>query len=161
MNYHETGFRALYRQFAAFNLDDKYKKALSDFPNADKSNCMLVYGYIDREAGMTLEVVAAGIRTNENYRFFESSAKNRFLRCQKNESHGFCLGSRFLFANEYRQVQISRNKRSTLAPQLLQNPEGGGQYGEAYISYACVSYHRFLQACDRRALYGTRVSSVV
>jgi hypothetical protein len=41
-------------------LEDRFKKAMEEYPGIEDANCMLVYGYIDKEAGMTLEVLAAG-----------------------------------------------------------------------------------------------------
>ena len=60
MIFKDTGFRALYKNFCAFPLTEKYKKCMKEYLNIDKANCMLVYGYIDTEAGMTLEVLAGG-----------------------------------------------------------------------------------------------------
>ena len=53
MNYKETGFRALYKSFAAFMLKDNFKQCINGFPDAEKANCVLTYGYIDLEAGLT------------------------------------------------------------------------------------------------------------
>ncbi len=75
MTYKETGFRAIYQQFCAFPLDDKIKSIIVDFPGAEKADCVLVYGYIDREAGLTLEILAAGIRNEDSFRFFDTNEK--------------------------------------------------------------------------------------
>ena len=40
-------------------MKDKLKTVLKDFPGADKTNCILMYGYIDHTAGLTLEILAA------------------------------------------------------------------------------------------------------
>lgn len=79
MKYNETGFRALYNGFAAFPMNDKYRKAMEGYPNIEDANCMLVYGYIDIEAGFTLEVIAAGIEHNKEFRFFDQSDTTRFF----------------------------------------------------------------------------------
>lgn len=92
MKYLETGFRALYKNFAAFPLNDKFRKAMEGYPNIDDANCMLVYGYIDHEAGMTLEVLAAGIERNERFKFFEASEDVRFfIRAGAVENEDFAL----------------------------------------------------------------------
>ena len=79
MKYTETGFRGVYKTFCAFPLDDKFKKAMAEYPGIDEANCMLVYGYIDKEAGMTLEVLAAGQQRDDKYRFFDGSNDTRFF----------------------------------------------------------------------------------
>jgi len=81
MTYKETGFRALYCNFAAFPLSESNRKNMEDvgFPDVDKANCMLVYGYIDTTAGMTLEVLAAGYNEDDSYRFFDTSERARFF----------------------------------------------------------------------------------
>ncbi len=92
MKYQETGFRALYKNFAAFPLNDKFRKAMEGYPNIDDANCMLVYGYIDHEAGMTLEVLAAGVERNERFKFFEASEDVRFfIRVGAVENEDFAL----------------------------------------------------------------------
>lgn len=92
MNYKEIGFRALYKNFAALPLNDKYKKAMDGYPNIENANCMLVYGYIDYEAGLTLEVLAAGIEQNSGFRFFEPSNDTRFfIRIGAVENEEFAL----------------------------------------------------------------------
>lgn len=73
MQYKDTGFRALYHNFAAFMLKDTLKQCLTGYPNADKANCILTYGYIDHEAGLTMEVLAAGIKDGDSFTFFDSS----------------------------------------------------------------------------------------
>ena len=62
MNYKETGFRALYKHFVAFMLKDNLRQCIENYPDADKANCILTCGYIDREAGLTMEVLCA-VRT--------------------------------------------------------------------------------------------------
>ena len=92
MNYQETGFRALYKNFAAFPLNDKFRKAMEGYPNVEDANYMLVYGYIDHEAGLTLEVIAAGIEKDERFKFFEPSQETRFfIRVGAVENDDFAL----------------------------------------------------------------------
>ncbi|MGO5139148.1 hypothetical protein ACTQ4G_00425 [Streptococcus alactolyticus] len=59
MNYKETGFRPFYHHFCVLPITKNTKAALADFPGATKANGVLTYGYYDREAGLTLEVIAA------------------------------------------------------------------------------------------------------
>lgn len=79
MKYTETGFRALYHNFAAFPINEKYSKAMQNYPNIEKANCVLVYGYIDHEAGFTLEVLAAGIGKEGEYEFLGVPNDSRFF----------------------------------------------------------------------------------
>ncbi len=79
MTLKETGFRALYHNFCAFPLNKRFKECMKEYPNIDKANCMLVYGYIDTQAGLTLEVLAAGENSDDGYRFFAPSDDTRFF----------------------------------------------------------------------------------
>ena len=79
MKYKETGFRALYKNFVAFMLKDNLKQCIKDYPDADKANCILTYGYIDREAGLTMEVLCAGVKDGESFTFFDCSEEIRAI----------------------------------------------------------------------------------
>lgn len=79
MKYTKTGFRAVYRNFCAFPLNERFKSSMEGFPGIEEANCILVYGYIDKQAGMTLEVLAAGQQRGEDYRFFDGSKDARFF----------------------------------------------------------------------------------
>ena len=73
MNYKETGFRALYRRLSAFPVTDAIRDSIEGFPDADRADCVLTYGYVDQEAGFTLEVLAAGTGIENRMRFFDGS----------------------------------------------------------------------------------------
>ncbi len=73
MKYKETGFRAFYRHFTAIPMKEELKAALKDFPEADTADCILTYGYADREAGLTLEILAAGKKSGDGDRFAEGN----------------------------------------------------------------------------------------
>ena len=80
MFYKDTGFRALYKEFTCFPIEAA-QGTVNDFPGADEANCVLTYGYIDREAGLTLEILACGVKDGHNYQFFESAEDVRsFIR---------------------------------------------------------------------------------
>lgn len=79
MTLKETGFRALYHNFCALPLNKKFKDCMKEYPNIEKANCMLVYGYIDTQAGLTLEVLAAGDKKGDGYRFYDTSKEARFF----------------------------------------------------------------------------------
>ena len=83
MNYKETGFRGLYKNFAVFRLNDALRASLERFPDADKADCVLTYGYIDSDAGLTLEVLAGGKITDNKAAFFKGSDDTRsFVRLE-------------------------------------------------------------------------------
>ena len=73
MKYKDTGFRAFYRHFIAVPMKENLKVALKDFPGAEDANCILTYGYIDREAGLTLEILATGKETKQGFSFAEGN----------------------------------------------------------------------------------------
>ena len=72
MTFKDTGFRMFYHNFCAIALDDKTKPALEGFPNPDEGSYALVYGYIEPEAGMRLEVIAA-CKKAKKYCYFADS----------------------------------------------------------------------------------------
>ena len=75
MKYSETGFRALYKQFCTFPVTETVRKVIGAFPGAEKANCVLTYGYIDTVAGVTMEIIAAGIEKGDRFRFFDGNDK--------------------------------------------------------------------------------------
>ena len=79
MKYKDTGFRALYQNFVAYMLKDNLKKCLEGYPNTDKANCILTYGYIDHEAGLTMEILAAGIKDGDSFTFFDTSMETKAM----------------------------------------------------------------------------------
>ena len=90
MNYKESGFRAFYRHFTAFTLTDALLGCVDGFPGSDRANCVLTYGYIDTEAGLTLEVMAAGVRDGDSFRFFDTDDTVRsFIRIGTVEDEEF------------------------------------------------------------------------
>lgn len=79
MNYKETGFRALYKHFVAFMLKDNLRQCIENYPDADKANCILTCGYIDREAGLTMEVLCAGYKNGDDFSFFDQNKEHRVI----------------------------------------------------------------------------------
>lgn len=77
MNYKETGFRAFYHQFCTIPLNEKLRKIIQEYPGASSANAVLTYGYIDREAGFSLEILAAAQVEGESARFADPSEKVR------------------------------------------------------------------------------------
>ena len=92
MKYAETGFRALYHNFAVFPLTPVTGKALAGFEGAETAEGVLVYGYIDHEAGLTLEVLAPAGRDKEYWRFTDGNDEIRsFIRMEAVAEEEFSL----------------------------------------------------------------------
>ncbi len=73
MKYSEVGFRAFYHNYVAVPLTENLKTVVRDFPGSAKANCVLTYGYIDHTAGMTLEVLAAAIKSDKGFSFADTN----------------------------------------------------------------------------------------
>ena len=77
MKYIEIGFRSLYKRFAVFELNENLMNCLEGFPRKDEANCVIVYGYIDHEAGMTLELLCAGKQNGKELEMFDGDDERR------------------------------------------------------------------------------------
>ena len=66
MKYSETGFRPLYHNFCIFPMEKTIRKMVKDYPGYDDADGVLTYGYIDRECGMTLEILACAKCTGDD-----------------------------------------------------------------------------------------------
>ncbi|MCR5603418.1 MAG: SseB family protein [Lachnospiraceae bacterium] len=69
MTFKETGFRAVYHNFVVVKNNENVEKVIDDFPGAEDANAVLTYGYYDREAGLTLEILAAAIVSDNGYKY--------------------------------------------------------------------------------------------
>ena len=79
MKYKDTGFRAVYKQFCAFKLNNTFKNLAKDYPGIDDANCVLTYGYMDIEAGMTLDIIAAGQQKEHSFRFADAKTDEQLI----------------------------------------------------------------------------------
>ncbi len=119
MTYKETGFRAVYQQLCAFPLDEKTKSIIADFPGAESANCVLVYGYIDREAGLTLEILAAGIQSKNGFRFFDTNESVKsMIRINSVEDTDF-----YYFADEDGELKKRYAKKIKMLDHYLPDEE--------------------------------------
>ena len=75
------GFRKLYKQCNALMLkeEDRFLKAMEGFPQMPDANCLLVYGYIDHEQGLTFEILAMGRKDDDAFTFAEGSHDARVI----------------------------------------------------------------------------------
>lgn len=76
MNFKELGFRPFYHQVCALELNDKLAKRLKNCPDIEKSSHAVVYGYIDPDKGMMLEVLGAG-KQAPKYFYFKDPYEGR------------------------------------------------------------------------------------
>ena len=72
MTFKEIGFRGVYHRFWAIDINDKISKSCREFPDIEKANCLLLYGYIDHDAGTTMEVIACGNKDNNVFSFYDA-----------------------------------------------------------------------------------------
>ena len=70
MKYKDIGFRGFYKHFVSVPIKENFTELLKDFPGYEDANCILTYGYIDREAGLTLEILALGQESESGFAFF-------------------------------------------------------------------------------------------
>lgn len=81
MNYKNAGFRAFYHHFIAIPMKEMLKTSVKDFSGADKANCILTYGYIDQQCGLTMEILAVGEESKNGFRFYDGNDTIRsFIR---------------------------------------------------------------------------------
>lgn len=76
MDFKETGFRPFYHHVCALELNDKLRKRLKNCPEIDKSSHAVVYGYIDPDKGLMLEVLGAG-KQAPKYFYFKDPYEGR------------------------------------------------------------------------------------
>lgn len=65
MNYAQLGFRAFYNHFVIVPIGDAIIESLKDFPESKEAFGVLVYGYYDRESGLSLEMLGFVFTENE------------------------------------------------------------------------------------------------
>ncbi len=81
MNCKEAGFRAFYKHFCVFEITDQDRKILEGFPGADQADHFLAYGYMDEEAGLTLEVICCAKNLSKGFVFADTRTDIRsFIR---------------------------------------------------------------------------------
>lgn len=108
MKYSEHGFRPLYKNYCIYRLNHVIRGALSDCPGIDEADGIMVYGYVDHEAGNTLEILAlTKYIDDEKYSFVKVPDEARyFLRI------GPLMNDEFQFvdygetSNLYQQFQV-------------------------------------------------------
>lgn len=81
MNCKEAGFRAFYKHFSVFEITDNDRTILEGFPGAEQADYFLTYGYMDEEAGLTLEVICCAQNLSRGFVFADTRTDIRsFIR---------------------------------------------------------------------------------
>ena len=70
MKYTEMSFRDIVGKTIVLPLAG-FEKAVEGFPGSQEADCILTFGYIDRDAGISFEVLCCGKKEGEGLRFFE------------------------------------------------------------------------------------------
>ena len=70
MKYKDTNFRSIVGKTFVIDAED-FKSVIESLPGNEKADVLLTYAYIDHEAGVTLEVLAAGNKTEDGYTFYD------------------------------------------------------------------------------------------
>ena len=80
MKFSETGFRCLYKRYSFFPWCDTIKRVVADSELIEDADGVLVYGYIDVEAGMSFEVLCcAKIKDEGEFSFFNKFEETRIV----------------------------------------------------------------------------------
>ena len=64
-------FRKISDNFWLVSMNDKLRKIVEEYPGVDLANFILCYGYVDHEAGLSLEVLALSSKDAEEVHIFE------------------------------------------------------------------------------------------
>ncbi len=90
MTFIRDGFRPIYKNLSVFPYNDIIKASTADLPGADTADCALCYGFIDINAGITIEVLALGHKNGEEYEFFDTNQGSRcYIRVEELENDEF------------------------------------------------------------------------
>lgn len=77
----QAGFRAFYKHFTVFKITEDDRKTLEGFPGAVQADYFLTYGYVDEEAGLTLEVICCARNLSKGFVFADTRTDIRsFIR---------------------------------------------------------------------------------
>ena len=80
MKLSETDFRALYDHFCFYPWNPTIVKLVNDDSFLEEADGILTYGYIDRDAGLTLEVLCCVKRkSNDEFSFYKKFDDTRLI----------------------------------------------------------------------------------
>lgn len=69
MTFKETGFRPFYHHVCALELNELLRERLKECPQIEKASHAVVYGYIDPDKGLMLEVLGVGKQATKYFYF--------------------------------------------------------------------------------------------
>lgn len=69
----DIDFRKFDHSFIVLPVDKETVALIESFPDYEEATVILTVGYIDYIKGLSLEVLAAGVKTNEGYSFFKTN----------------------------------------------------------------------------------------
>lgn len=106
------GFRALYKQCNALMLkeEDQLLHSLENFPQIPDANCLLVYGYVDHEQGLSFEILAMGRKEEDGFTFAAGKHDERVI-----------MRSRGLLDHDFYPVDASFAQEHTRKIELLKH----------------------------------------
>ena len=65
MKANNVTFREVYHKICFISATKKHQKVMQQLPDYEKGNGVLVYGYVDHQAGLTYEILACAELTDE------------------------------------------------------------------------------------------------
>ena len=72
MNYKDLGFRPFYKNFSILLNNDNIMDIVSDLDVDEAFDGVLVYGYVDHEAGFTFEILSLALQGDEgSFKFYD------------------------------------------------------------------------------------------
>lgn len=77
MTFKDTGFRAFYHQFCAVDLNRELTEKISGIDGYESAEYALVYGYMDAENGLMVEVLAAAVKDGAQFGFADDTTTLR------------------------------------------------------------------------------------
>ena len=106
------GFRALYKHCNALMLkeEDRLLQTLESFPQLPDANCLLVYGYVDHEQGLSFEILAVGRKEDDTFTFAAGKHDERVI-----------MRSRSLLNHDFYPVDASFAQEHTRKIELLKH----------------------------------------
>ena len=84
MNYNELGFRPFYKNFSILLNNDNIMDIVADLDMDEVFDGVLVYGYVDHEAGFTFEILSIAQQEDDGSMLREAIAA---FNDDKTESH--------------------------------------------------------------------------
>ena len=109
------GFHSIYNKFVCFEMNDKLWDIIKKYPNANKANCVVGYGYIDEVQGLCLEILAAGKMMDEGFVFYKTNKNSiNFISMQELKEYDYYV------INDDSEILLHRYEKQLAYLQCLQ-----------------------------------------